>query len=233
MKNYKIKSRDLNYNYYSMNRYDRDIVNSIPGHQKIHKLAIVFLLNQFATQEKLDIIDLGAGTGLSSFIIRRYFPKSHFDMVDFSKQMLQGAKKKMGNKNTRYFLADYSKMRFYKKYDVIISIIGFHHQSDKNKKKIFKKIFSRLKPNGVFIFGDLVTHRDENAAALNSALHYHHLVEKAENIKSLTEWARHHIFLNKLTPIENLVLWLKEVGFEIEMKYNRFNTALIIAKKVN
>lgn len=225
-----VSPAELNYDHYTNNQYDRDIVNAIPFHKDIHLLIAKYVEKHFG-QKPVEVLDLGAGTAITSAIIQSVSPQANFDIVDFSKQMLAGAKKRMGTKNSRFILADYATFKFEKKYDVVTTVIGLHHQSHAGKRQMFKKIFSLLKSGGVFILGDLVTHRDDRDAARNNALHYHHLVEKAASEKALTEWAHHHQFLNNLAPIEDQIEWLKEAGFKVNQLFCKFNTALLIAKK--
>jgi len=147
--------------------------------------------------------------------------------------MLQGASIRLPKYNVNLIKGDFSTIELPKNNDIIVSVIGIHHQeTDEDKKALFKRIYELLSDNGVFIFGDLVTYQDKEKAALNDALHFNFLVENAFDEQSLKEWAFHHKFLNKLAPIESQIEWLKEIGFDtIELVFNRFNTALIIAKK--
>lgn len=176
-------------------------------------------------------MDLGTGTGITAKFIQDMLPNAAIDVVDFSEQMMEGAKKKLGNKNVDYIMGDYSKIEFTKHYDIIVAVIGIHHQNHEGKQKLFAKIYSMLKPGGVFIFGDLVTHADKFKAAHNHALHYHHLVEHATDEKTLAEWAHHHMYLNDLAPVEDQVKWLEEVGFEVKQDFLKMNTALLICSK--
>lgn len=225
-----VKAKDLNYDHYSSNKYDQDIVNSIPFHKDIHEEILKFIRKSYKADKKYHILDLGVGTGITSKLIQNELPKAEFDLNDFSEKMLAGAKKKFG-KSARYILGDYSKIKFDSKYDMIISVIGIHHQNNKGKENLFKKIYSLLKPDGVFIFGDLVTHKDPKKASLNQALHFHHLVEKSANKKTLGEWAHHHYVLNDLAPIENQIEWLEKIGFKVKVILSKMNTALLICKK--
>ena len=144
--------------------------------------------------------------------------------------MMNGAKKRLATYNVDYLIKDYSEIKFSKNYDIVVSVIGMHHQTNEGKKKVFKEIYECLAPNGIFILGDLVTYNNKNKAAINDAKHYHHLVKKARNEKALEEWAYHHKFLNVLTPIESQIEWLKEAGFsKVNIEYEHLNTALIIA----
>lgn len=159
-------------------------------------------------------------------------PAASLTVVDFSEKMMSGAKKRLAKYKVKYILGDYSELEFGPDPDIVLSVISIHHQTDDGKKKLFRKIFDSLKPGCLFIFGDLVTYRDKKKAALNEARHYHHLVENARDEKSLVEWAHHHKFLNLLAPLEDQLDWLKQAGFSsIEVKYEHFNTALVVALK--
>lgn len=225
-----VSPSQLNYDHYSEHKYDSDIVNSIPHHRQIHHLVANFVHKKLH-HKNIEILDLGVGTGITSKLLQSLLPSAQLTVVDFSKQMLKNAVNKLGKKNVKYLFGDYSKFKFDQKYDLIISVIGLHHQNNAGKKKMFKKIYSLLKPDGVFIFGDLITYRDKYRAAYNHSLHFHHLVEHATDKKTLTEWAHHHMFLNELAPIEDQVHWLKQVGFKVEIKFLKTNTALLICKK--
>ncbi len=230
MKSTNVKVFELNYDHYSSGKYDRDIVNSIPFHRKMHQLIVRFIRKNLHSKP-CAVLDLGVGTGITSKLIQDELPQAEFDLVDFSKKMLSGARKRMGTARVQYIFGDYSKLSFKKKYDLVVSVIGIHHQNTRGKKLLFRKIYSLLKEGGVFLFGDLVTHKDDKIASLNQALHFHHLVSKATDQKTLTEWAHHHMFLNDLAPIEDQVKWLKEAGFEVEIAMQQMNTALLICRK--
>ncbi len=226
-----IKPSQLNYNKYTANKYDRDIINAIPYHRDVHELIVKFIKKKYKKDVQYNILDLGVGTAITTSIIKDILPNSKFDVVDFSRQMINGAKKKLGHTKVKYLVGDYSKIKFDKKYDIIVSVIGLHHQNTAGKKKMFKKIYSLLKPGGVFIFGDLTTYINPYEAARNNALHYHHLVEHAMNKKTLAEWAYHHMFLNDLALIENQIEWLRETGFKVKKDFLQINTALLFCLK--
>jgi tRNA (cmo5U34)-methyltransferase len=227
-----VKAKELNYDRYSKNKYDNDIVRSIPGHIELHN-KLIELVKKFSKNNLVvKIADLGVGTGLTTEKILNLIPKSKAVAVDFSANMLKGAKRKLSKFDVEYIKGDYSKIKFGKNFDIVVAVIGIHHQTHPGKKKVFRKIFNSLRKGGIFIFGDLVTYRDPELAAFNEARHYHHLVENAQDEKSLKEWAYHHKCLNKLAPLEDQVQWLKEVGFRsVEVVFTKYNTALIYAKK--
>jgi len=223
---------ELNYDSYETEKYDSDIVKSIPGHVELHK-KIKEIFSDYSKNKKVKkILELGIGTGLTSEKILKIIPNAKLIGVDFSKTMLDGAKKRLSKYDVKFIQGDYSEINFENDFDVVISVIGIHHQNNSGKKDLFKKIYDVLKQNGIFIFGDLVTYKDEKEAAYNDAKHYAYLSEHAEDEKSLKEWAHHHKFLNLLAPLEDQIEWLKKAGFsKVNVEFKKFNTALIVAIK--
>lgn len=223
---------ELNYDKYDNTVYDDDIRRSIPGYEIMHNKLDEFIAKFSKTTPILKMLELGIGTGISSERILKILPNASLVAVDFSEQMMNGAKDRLKNYKVEYLLGDYSEVTFDKDFDLIVSIISIHHQSTAGKKELFKKIYESLNHGGVFIFGDIVTTIDKHKAAYNDAKHFHHLVENARNDKSLEEWAYHHRFLNIPEPIETQLEWLKQLKFKnIEILFEKFNTALIVAQK--
>ena len=227
-----VRADELNYDKYASEIYDDDIRRSIPGHDELHK-AIEKVVREFSQKHEVKkILELGIGTGLTSEKILKIIPTASLRAFDFSEQMMVGAKKRLSKYDVKYVLGDYSELKFDTDFDMVLSVIGIHHQNDEGKKKLFRKISNSLKSGGLFIFGDLVTCRDKKKAAVNDARHYHHLVENALDDQALEEWAYHHKFLNLLAPIEDQIDWLKKADFKsVEVKYEHLSTALIIAMK--
>jgi tRNA (cmo5U34)-methyltransferase len=220
---------DLNYHHYDTNHYDKDIVNSIPGHIEMHEI-IGDICSEFNSNPK--ITELGVGTGITTLVIAQNTKNSDFHLIDFSEQMIKGAKEKLKGYNCNYILGDYSKIELPNKNDAIVTVIGLHHQdTDDDKTEIFKKIYDSLNKDGFFIFGDLMTYDDKVLAAYNEALHYHFLVENAENKEALKDWAYHHKYLNPIVSWEKNVTWMEEIGFRVEVKFTKFNTFLLLGFK--
>ena len=227
-----VKPEELNYDHYEMDKYDLDIINAIPGHAKLHQ-ELGNIVREKLQQEKARILELGPRTGLTTKVIADIVPNAEFTLIDFSEQMLEGAKKRLSKYTCTYVLGDFADVPFPKEVDAVFSVIGFHHQeTDEDKQRLIKRVFKSLRDDGLFILGDLMTHDDKEDAALYDAYHFHHLVEKAEDEKSLREWAYHHKYLNPLASWQKHVTWLKEIGFrKVEVKFQQWNTFLIVAEK--
>jgi tRNA (cmo5U34)-methyltransferase len=231
MKTTNVKASQLNYHSYSAEKYDNDIVYSIPFHSEIHKLIKKELAKRFKKHDICDVLDLGVGTGLTSKSVLEVLPNSKVEAVDFSRKMLGHAKMKLGKADVKYVFGDYSKLKFKKKYDIVTLAISLHHQNDDGKRKMFTKVHSLLKKNGVFVFADLVTYRDKKMTAIGTAQHFHHLVAKASDGKTLGEWAYHQMYLNAPAALEDQLDWIKEAGFKnVRVVFKKMCTALVLAE---
>lgn len=228
-----VKPSELNYDHYTLSQYDRDIVNAIPGHKAMHTCIAEYLrTNKDLWPKPVNMLDLGVGSGITSAIARDVLGNVNLTVVDFSQTMLENAKKKLGNDdNVHYILDDYSNTDFDKQYDVILTAIGLHHQTDDGKRTLFKKIYKALTTNGVFILGDLMSEKDKEQNALATAKHFHQLVDHATDEKTLAEWAHHHLYLNVLTPREDQKQWLEDVGFTVHTVFTHLQTVLFICTK--
>lgn len=222
---------DLNYHYYGMEKYDRDIVSAIPFHREIHVAILNELKRHFDSNQPIRVLELGVGTGLTTSLIRSRFPNAEFEVVDFSSTMLQHAKKRLGKEKIVYHLGDFSRIHFQGSYNVVVAVIGVHHLSHVGKRRLFKKIALSLKPGGIFLFGDLMTCIDERDAAENNARHFHHLVKQAGSRSMLRDWAHHHTYLNNLATVEDQEKWLQEAGCRVKRLFYKWNSALLLATK--
>lgn len=116
-------------------------------------LAVRFLFNKIQMPKDTQILDLGAGSGLSSVSLVKDGYKD-ITLLDFSKGMILKAKKKKGLKNCKFIIGDITKLKLKQKYDLIFSAFSFASHSyfeDKEMPKLWLKITEMLKPNGMFL----------------------------------------------------------------------------------
>ena len=101
--------------------------------------------------KKGEMLDLGAGTGLITemFIKEGFFPAT---LVDYSKGMLEKAKKRVSLKKCKFIKEDIRKLNLNRRYDFILSFFSFGSTSYFDKEEI-EKILSiadkHLKEKGI------------------------------------------------------------------------------------
>ena len=113
------------------------------------------------TDEPLNILNLGCGTGLEIEALFHRVPNALITGVDLSKKMLERLRKTyIAHMGQITLVADsYLTMPFgTKTYDHIISAMTAHHLLRDAKRKLYMRIHAALKPGGKYIEGDSVTH---------------------------------------------------------------------------
>lgn len=104
------------------------------------------------------LIDLGCGTGNTS---NQIDSDKKIYCVDISQNMLDLAKKKLGNNKNIVFikidlLGFFDDFENDKQIDTIISTYAIHHLTQDEKHTLFEKTFNFLPKGGKIIFGDLM-----------------------------------------------------------------------------
>lgn len=182
--------------------------------------------------ENPDILDVGAGTGLlSAFLMERY-PDASFTLIDISEKMLDMAKDRFkGNSNVKYIAADYSKYDFAEKYDMVVSALSIHHLKDEEKKELYKKSYSILNENGIFINADQVHGETPFIEKLNKTTWRQH-VEKSGLTEEEIMAGYERTMLDKDSKLDQQLDWLKEAGFcDVSCIYKYYQFAVMFGRK--
>jgi tRNA (cmo5U34)-methyltransferase len=133
--------------------YDRDRMKLIPGHEAFYAAAL-----ELIPTDAMHIVELGAGSGLFSSMLRAAFPEAHLTLIDFSENMLALARGRLGSKSDAshitFLLADYTAEPLPAHSDAIVSSLSIHHLEDDRKRALLQPIFTALQPGGPFINAD-------------------------------------------------------------------------------
>ena len=138
--------------------YDKTIDGLVPKYREMLKNIVSAL--PFKKNEKINIVELGCGTGNLTLKIAENFPNATIIGYDISPYMLEEAQKKLDAFKGRVILeeADLTLINKFKvKADAFVSSLFFHEISEKERPKILKKIYSSLQEKGICINGDYVS----------------------------------------------------------------------------
>src|SRR5438067_7790503 len=132
--------------------YDRDRARLIPGCDAFYRWAVDLIPAGAKT-----IVDLGAGSGLLTLLMRQRFPNAKIHLIDFSGAMLELARNRLGDdENLTLKQADYASEPIPEDVCAIVSSLSIHHLEDDGKRRVFRKAYEALKPRGVFVNADQV-----------------------------------------------------------------------------
>jgi len=211
-------------------KYDGQRKKFIPCFDDFYRVSVsVASVNR----ENPDILDIGAGTGLlSTFLMERY-PDASFTLIDISEKMLDIAKDRFrSNSNVKYIVGDYSKYHFVEKYDMVVSALSIHHLEDEEKKEIYKKSYSLLKQNGIFINADQVYGETPFIETLNKKIWRQYIEDSGlPEEEILAGYER--IKLDKEATLDQQMDWLKEAGFcDVSCIYKFYHFAVMFGRKI-
>ncbi|RAK17351.1 tRNA (cmo5U34)-methyltransferase [Anoxybacillus vitaminiphilus] len=212
-------------------QYDRQRRKLIPCFNDFYSIP-VSVMNTAKTVPA--ILDMGAGTGLfTSFILEKY-PRANITLIDISEKMMEIAKKRFANyPNVNYIVDDYTKHEFNTKFDMIVSSLSIHHLTDDEKKSLYRRVYSLLNEDGLFLNADQVLGHTPFIDALYKN-DWQNKIENSGLTREEIDSAYERTKLDKMSTLHDQLNWLKESGFEdVDCIYKYFNFVVLFGRKIN
>lgn len=191
--------------------YDRARRQLIPCFDDFYSTALALIPHQ--PQASFRVLDLGAGTGMLSFLVARKFAKARLTLVDISQEMLGKARERFAGMEERleFIAGDYAD-RIEGQFDVVISALSIHHLSDADKIKLFKNIHKALPDGGRFINADQILGPTTD---IEQVYHETWLRQTRDLGVSETDLnaALERMKADKMAPLSSQLEWLQQTGF--------------------
>lgn len=202
------------------------------------------------TQPKLDsFLDLGCGDGILGRSLHRNYPQAKGFFLDFSPAMLEAARQQFTEipNNLKFVSGDFGAENWRDRltsdmdafnlsnFDAIVSGFAIHHQSDLNKQRIYRDIFSLLKPGGLFLNLEHISSRSPwgetlfNELFIDSLYQFHQTRGNGKTREeiALEFYHRDDKNANILAPMEVQCQWLENIGFtDVDCFFKIFELAL-------
>ena len=181
----------------------------------------------------LDVLDLGAGTGLFSAMVlgrlsqARIHPRIH--LVDVSDAMLVQARQRFAgaaDSNVSFEVRDYTQGSLGGPWDLVVSALSIHHLDDGAKRALFARIFEALRPAGLFVNAEQVLGPTPAAEARYRKLWDEQVlgsgVDRLEYERAV-ERMRH----DRCSTLGDQLEWLRAAGFtEIDCAFKQWRFAV-------
>ena len=188
--------------------YDRDRARLIPGCDTFYRWTLD-LIPAHATS----IVDLGAGSGLLSLLVRERFPSAQIYLIDFSGPMLELARKRLGESSEVTFIqADYATEPIPSEVSAVVSSLSIHHLEDEAKRRVFRKCWEALKPGGVFVNAEQVAGPTPELEQRYRAL----WLEQVRKLGATEEQISDSFYRqqqDRCVDVERQLDWMREAGF--------------------
>jgi tRNA (cmo5U34)-methyltransferase len=180
------------------------------------------------------ILDVGAGTGLLSAFLLEKFPDARLTLMDISENMLDQARKRFGTRpGTDYVVCDYSRSDLGGPYDIIASALSIHHLSPSDKRRLFLRIFTALRPGGMFVNADQADgetpyFRQRYLDYWNDFLRSGPMTEAQH-----AEILKRRDTLDRNEKLSAQLSWLKEAGFaDVDIVYKNRTFIVTVARRI-
>ena len=140
--------------------YDADMELMHPNRSKMVQTALDVM--PFQSDERLEAIDLGIGTGYFTDRFLEAFPQSKVRGLDGAEAMVELAKERLGSrgKNVEFLVGDFRDLG--KHYagvggiDVVYSSYALHHLTREEKVSAVRDAVSLLRPGGWLMNADII-----------------------------------------------------------------------------
>jgi tRNA (cmo5U34)-methyltransferase len=144
-----------------VNGYDEHMASHVEDYDNFYsKIAVPFK----RTNEPIQILDLGAGTGIELEFILAKAPNAKITAIDLSEIMLKKLFEKYETFGSQIKIITGSYLSLDLKphsFDYAVSVMSLHHLIPAKKSALYKKLSKALVPTGAFVEGDYIVSSEE------------------------------------------------------------------------
>lgn len=189
------------------------------------------IIASFLPEHIKSIIDFGIGTGLELEAIFKRFPDIEVTGLDFSEKMLQKLKEDYPDKKINLYCKSYLDYDFgVSCYDSALSAMTLHHYDQITKTDLYRKIYSCIKENGVYIECDYMLSEKDYENAQEKEDFYFGEYKRLKEEQGITDNREYHY--DTPCTVNNQIKMLSEAGFSnVREVWHEGNTVMLVANK--
>ena len=204
-------------------QYDEGRRRLLPCYDDFY--GMVMKLLAYPKEAHIQVLELGAGTGILSRMIADVFPNARLTMVDISWEMLALAKRRLGDDpRFRYMHANIALIALPGEFDAVVSALVIHHLTDDEKHVLYGDIHKALAPDGIFINADQVRGPTAVLEQRYDDMWLADIRALGTSDEELVQ-VRKRMAEDRPATLEVQLAWLREVGFrhvDCWYKHDRF-----------
>jgi tRNA (cmo5U34)-methyltransferase len=212
--------------------YDSWIRKAVPGYDDLFSTAKELL--PFADNEPIDVLDLGAGTGLFSRQVLEKCPQGRFVLYDVAGKMLDVARERFRDypDRFRYVVDDYRNLGDKGNFDLVISSLSIHHLADEEKKELCGRVYEALRNGGIFINIDLIKGPTPVLEEFYCNNWYEKMRWAGASEDEIRAGLERRLAFDREALLEDQLRWLQEAGFkDVDCVYRNFKMGLFYGVK--
>lgn len=212
--------------------YDDWVRQALPDYDQVFSVATGLI--PFATQDKIAVLDLGAGTGLFSQHVVEKYPLAQFVLYDMAARMLEVAQTRFQHlpDQFQFVVKDYRDLQSVGCFDLAISSLSIHHLPDEEKRSLFGQVHAALRDGGVFVNVDQV----KGPTLRLQELYWANWLDMVRRKGAAEQRIRESIQRRKAYDQDALLVdqlkWLGEAGFvDVDCVYKNYFIGVFVATK--
>jgi tRNA (cmo5U34)-methyltransferase len=216
----------------SVEYYDEWVKIALPCYDEIFSIAKELI--PFATDARIEVLDLGAGTGLFSMHVLQKYPNAAFVLYDVAPKMLDIARERFRESPSQfqYIVDDYRYFQSSKRFDIVVSSLSIHHLTDSEKKALFKRAYTALSNKGMFINVDQIRGPTASLQELYWTKWLEKVREKGAAEEKISESIQRRRTYDKDALLTEQLQWLKDAGFaNVDCIYKNYFIGVFVATK--
>nr|WP_228050133.1 class I SAM-dependent methyltransferase [Tychonema sp. LEGE 06208] len=190
--------------------YDSLIPRLIPHYREQQDL--ILQLIPFETNANIQVLDLGAGTGILSALIMQAFPQAKVLAFDMAENMLKICQTNLSAFGKRLTLqqGNFAEDDFGSGYDLVVSGLAIHHLDSAGKQQLFHQLFQSMNPEGILLIRDIVTGATPKLTEQYEKLWRQYMKASGEDDAA---WFQNYLKEDIPSSVEEQTKWLAEAGF--------------------
>jgi len=161
-------------------------------------------------------LDLGAGNGNSTFVVRERFPEVDMVLVDASAKMIESCAERFGTSDAFTYIEKYMQELSFlpDTFDLIVAGLSLHHLQEEDKQALFKRVYEWLRPGGRFLACDIFVDTKDEEAHQEALAQWEQIAR--EQGSSDEDWQylmEHYSEYDHPDSFDDQMKWLREAGF--------------------
>lgn len=202
-----------------LSEYDEHMLTCVEGCREGYAL-----MAELVPPKAKTLLDLGCGTGLELGGIFGSIPEIEVTGIDLTKEMLEKLREKYPDKKLNLICGDYFTVPFGVGFDCAVSFQTMHHFKKDKKLGLYKKIYSALAHEGIYIECDymVLTQAEED--------HWFSENDRIRKEQGIGEDEFYHY--DTPCTVDNQKALLEKAGFKkVETVFRQENTTMLVARK--
>jgi len=210
--------------------YDVWVRQALPAYEELFTVAVELI--RFPPEYPLRFTDLGAGTGLFSARVLKAFPNAIATLVDAAPKMLSLARRRLESESRRVTFVEQRLESFAElpTCDVVISSLAIHHLDHSEKRALFARVHSALKPGGEFINVDQVR-GDPPFGGLYWSTWLSRVRQAGAPEDRIEASIQRRLEFDRDASLDEQLSWMRGAGFEADCIYKHYFVAVLLGLK--